>query len=406
MNLRRLTASSALLLVCAASPSCLEPRHPLASEGVVEFRFDRAPLFAADRLDADGEPVLPRQAPFEKRVQLYLTEAGAADRGAYVDVAVDPPEALTLVQAVAADGSGPDGSCEVLPGTFRCTAGADGFASFVVRSVSDVSGTAELRLVGRSERASIAVLPAGLPPGSSSLELTIEGASESRVHARYDKLACSLAASPDTPFDKWPSGSIRVRTARVVASPPLGNPSTIEHAPVFVETLHPEAFVSLDPTCPPPHDSRVRVQLDALGRSPDVHVCFSDLGGDAVTLRAASGPDRETARTLAVDPEPRLLRVETLAEKLPSDESSPLLALQLSAYDAELNRVGLEVELSSSDPTVLKTEKANLKLLGKDQGDADVDAYVFTGAPGSAYVTVRPLLFTTPSCDSFAISVE
>ncbi|MBM4374847.1 MAG: hypothetical protein FJ095_07165 [Deltaproteobacteria bacterium] len=404
--MRRRHQTHAAWLVVALAASCVEPRHPLASDGSADFRLDRLPLFAVDQVDEEGAPATPRQAPFEKRVQLYLTQAGSPDRGGYVDVAVDPPQLLELAQAEAADGAGPDGSCVALPGTFRCTAGADGFASFVVRSVSDQSGLAELRLVGRSEKATVEVLPAGLPPGSSGLELSIEGTSDARVHARFDKLACSLAASPDTPFDKWPTGAIRVRTARVIASPPLANPGTIEHAPVFVETLHPEAFVSLDPSCAPPHTSRVRVVLDALGRSPDIHVCFSDLGGDVVTLRAASGLNRETTRTLKVDAEPRLLRVETLVDTLPGGSKSPLLALQLSAYDADLNRVPLEVELSSSDKAVLAPEMANLKLLGKAQGDEDVDAYVTTGVAGEATITVRPLLFTTPSCDSRALEVE
>jgi hypothetical protein len=402
----RATLSWVGWLALAGVASCVEPRHPLASDGSAEFHLDRAPLFASDRVDEDRAPALPRQSPFEKRVQLYLTQAGSPDRGGYVDVIVDPPQLLELAQAQAVDGSGPDGSCVTLTGTFRCMAGEDGFASFVVRSMSDESGAAELRLVGRSETTTVEVLPAGLPPGSPGLELSVEGTSDARVHARYDKLACSLSASPDKPFDKWPPGAIRVRTARVLASPPLANPGTIEHAPVFVETLHPEAFVSLDPTCAPPHTSRVRVELDALGRSPDVHVCFSDLGGDTITLRASSGPDRQTTRTLEVDAEPRLLRVETLVDTLQGDSSSPLLALQLSAYDADLNRVPLEVELSSSDKAVLVPEKANLKPLGEDQGNEDVDAYVTTGNAGEAVITVRPLLFTTPSCDSRAIAVE
>lgn len=386
-----------LLLALAASTAsaCVSETHPLAdSGGVIEFQLDDGPLFAADLVDELGAPVLPRQSPFDKRVKLYLTQDGAPDRGAYVDLRVEPPTALEFVSL--------DSTCEQLSGAFRCTAGADGFASFLVESRSTFSGTARLSVVGRGNAdALVTILPAGLPDSATSFQLAIEGASSSRVRARYDKLACELAATPDKPFDKWPEGSIRVRSARVLASAPPGSPGILEHAPVTIETLDPEAFVSLDATCPAPHDSRIRVLLDELGRSPEFFLCFSDLGGDGIEFVAQSGANKRDERQIAVDPEPRLLRIETTVEPLFAGSTAGQLALQLSAYDADLNRVPLEVELSSTDSAVLKPEKLNVKL---DAGE-DVDVFVATGQPGEAELIVSPLLFDEPTCSSDAISV-
>ncbi|MBM4358217.1 MAG: hypothetical protein FJ096_08900 [Deltaproteobacteria bacterium] len=388
-----------VLLVAACTVAevggCVSERHPLANNGgAVEFLLDDAPLFAADMLDTSGAPVLPRQVPFEKPVKLYLTQDGSPDRGAYVDLRVEPPNALELFSV--------DQSCEKLQGTFRCTAGGDGFANLAIRSTSTVSGDAKLMVIGReSAQASVTILPAGLPDGATSFQLAIEGASSSRVQARYDKLACELTAAPDTPFDKWPTGAIRVRTARVLASAPPSSPGLLEHAPVLIETLAPEASVSLDPTCPSPHERRLRVQLDALGRSPEVFLCFSDLGGEAIEFVAQSGANKRDERQVRVDPEPRLLRVETTVDPLEPTSSLGQLAIQLSAYDADLNRIALEVELQSTDSAVLKPDKSNVKLLDGE----DVDVFVTTGLPGTASLVAKPLLFEMPACESALITV-
>jgi hypothetical protein len=100
-----------------------------------------------------------------------------------------------------------------------------------------------------------------------------------RIPARFTALACTLEPVPEKAFDAWPAGRIRVREAEVRASPPAAAPGVVEHAPVIVQTLHPEAFVTLDPECRPPHAGRLRVQLDAVGVSPRFYLCFSDLGG-------------------------------------------------------------------------------------------------------------------------------
>jgi hypothetical protein len=391
----RRTPTVAAFTFLSLAGGCVSERHPLANAGgSVEFQLDDGPIFAADRIDSSGAPVLPRQAPFEKPVKVYLTQDGSPDRGAYVDLRVEPPNALELVTV--------DGSCESLQGTFRCTAGSDGFANLLVRSSSTVSGTAKLSVIGRDNANTfVTILPAGLPDSATGFQLAIEGASSSRVRARFDKLACELTAEPDMPFDKWPAGSVRVRSARILASAPPSTPGILEHAPVLIETLHPEAFISLDPTCPSPHDSRLRVQLDALGRSPEFYLCFSDLGGESIEFVAQSGANKRDERAVAVDPEPRLLRIETTIDALEAGSTQGQLAVQLSAYDADLNRIGLEVEVASSDTAVLKPEKSNVKLLDGE----DVDVFVATGLAGTATLVAKPLLFETPACESAPITV-
>jgi len=379
--------------------ACVAPRHPLATDGALDITIEGGLLFAVDLVDANGTPVLPRQQPFEKRVKLYFTQDGSADRGAFVDLAVSPPEALVL-EAV-------DNTCEALPGTFRCTAGTDGFANFLVRSESTYAGEATLGVLGRrADEKQLQIQAPGLPPNATNFDILVEGASGNRVAPAYDGLACTLDAAPSEPFDKWPSGSIRSRKAEIRASAPQSSITSLANAPVIVETVHPEAFVSRNSDCAPPRDRRLRVQLDEIGRSPEFYFCFSDLGGGNIELTATSG-DKTTNLTLNVDAEPRLLRIETIPAALPAFEPmTEQLALKISAYDADLERVSLEVAVQSSDKTVLMPTATSLKLIGKDQGDADASVFVFTGRPDSAVLTVRPLLFETPFCESQPIVVE
>lgn len=378
---------------------CVTPRHPLATDGALDITIDGGLLFAVDLLDADGHALLPRQEPFEKHVKLYFTQDGSADRGAYVDLQVSPPEALALVSI--------DDTCERLTGTVRCTAGLDGFANLVVRSESTFYGVATLGVLGRrADEKQLIIQAPGLPPNTTNFDILIEGASSNRVTPAYDGVACTLSAAPGMPFDKWPPGSIRSRKAELRASAPQSSLASLAGAPVLVETVHPEAFVSLDPLCPAPHERRLRLQFDAIGRSGGFHFCFSDLGGDNIQLTATSG-EQTTHVTLDVDAEPRLLRIETIPAVLPAFAGQlQHLALKVAAYDADLKRVGLEVAVQSSDKTVLLPAATSLKLLGKSQGDEDVPVFVTTGLPGTAFLTVSPLLFESPACESHSIVVE
>ena len=57
--------------------------HPLSSLGKVTILFNgEQPIYAADVMDEFGKPVLPRQEPYAKAVQLYMTYQGEADEGA------------------------------------------------------------------------------------------------------------------------------------------------------------------------------------------------------------------------------------------------------------------------------------------------------------------------------------
>ncbi len=355
--------------------------------------MDTTAIYAADVLDEDGKPVLPRQKPYEKRVQLYMSSGNSPDHGAYVDVQLDPPQSLLLLPD--------DDSCEQLSGSFRCTAQEDGFASFWVRSESDFSGPVTLSIAGRTnDKKSITVSPAGLPTGTTSFTMLMEGVEGNKVPARFNALKCILEPLPDSGFEKWPEGTTRVREAEVRASAPSTNPTVINHAPVIIETLHPEAFVTLDPTCPAPRDSRLRVQLDELGRSPKFYFCFSDIGGSGVELSYSSGA-LSNKTSLTVAPEPRLLRVVTKETQLTAGNS--VAAIAISAFDADLDKVSFTVDVTSDKPLILKPEFPTAQLPQK--GDT---AKLLTIEPlkaGDARILIAPELHEKPVCKSELLTV-
>jgi len=381
------------LLIGALAWGCIPDSHPLPGNGSALFLLDDKPIYAADMLDDNGLPVLPRQLPYEKDIQLFLTSANAPDYGAYVDVLVSPPQSLDLLAT--------DDTCEQLPGAFRCTAAEDGYTNFMIRSESDWSGTAQLSLVGRqtNETASLTINPAGLPATASNFELIIEGIEGSRIPASYTPLACALEAGEDqTPFDKWPEGDIRVRRAEVRATAPTDTPSIIKNAPVIIQTLHAEAFVTLDELCRPPHDSRIRLQFDAQGLSPSFFFCFSDLGG-SLSLSATSW-QKSTQVNLSVALEPRLLRVVTTDASLEMGQFQVEVGT-VSAFLSPIEQVSMTVDVRSSDPTVLQVDTAYLTLPLSGQEPIRVTPL----KPGTATIEVTPQLFSSPQCDSDEITV-
>ena len=386
---------ASLLAAALLAAGCVADNHPLSPSGNVDFLFDRNPIYAADVLDEHGVPVLPRQSPYEKVVQLYMTNAGAADQGAYVDVQLDPPGVLTLLPI--------DASCEQLPGTFRCTAAEDGFAQVLVRSESDWSGEAELTLVGRQERSLLRVNPAGLPEEASNFAMVIQGVDAGRIPARYNALSCTLSPEPDETFSKWPEGATRVREAEVRATPPPSSPTVIHHAPVYVEAIHPEVFVTLDPTCPPPRNTKIRVQLDENGESPRFFFCFSDIGGDNAQLVFSSGAKTGEPRTLDIEPEPRLLRVVTTNDDVQSILGQ-IDVVSVSAFDADLKKVPITVDIKSTDPTVLALSSATAVL--PNEGEESKLLFATPLSPGVAKIQVSPELHTTPVCESLSITVD
>ena len=383
-----ITAASALLSACVAD------NHPLPSGGTAQFLLDTAPLYAADVLDEHGQPVLPRQSPFERAVQIKMTTAGAPDHGAYVDVQIDPPGSLALVPV--------DDTCTALPGVFRCTAQEDGFANFMVRSASDWAGEAQLFLVGRPETQNVLVNPAGLPLNASNFTMIIEGVDNGRVPARYNALACTLEPSPDQTFEKWPLGSTRVREAEIRATAPSNQPSVVQHAPVIVQTLHPEVFVTLDASCSPPRDTRLRLQLNALGQSPKFYFCFSDIGGSGAELAFTSGAKQGNSRFVTIDPEPRLLRVITTKTEI-SAFSGPVDVVSVSAFDADLRKVPVTVDIRSTDATIFTPNQPTV-VLPNDGEDAKL-VFVTPSSTGEAKLLVSPELHDSPVCASDLITV-
>lgn len=386
-----------LILLSGAAGSltaggCVSDNHPLGA-GDLQFLADETPIYAADVLDEGGRPVLPRQSPYEKTIQLYMTSGDSADRGAYVDLQADPPIAFDFIPV--------DSTCVHLAGTFRCTAEEDGFATFMIRSESDWSGLAQIRVVGRNaDTEAITVRPAGLPAEANNFTLVVEGVENQRVAARYDNLDCTLEPTPDNTFDKWDRP--RVREGRVTATAPINAPTVVTHAPVIVQSLHPEVYVTLDPSCPEPRTSRLRVQLDATGNSPAFFFCFSDVGGDNVQIAFDSGALSGGPRTLQIDPEPRLLRVVTVDDTIVANEFSAF-PVAVSAFDADLRKVAFNVDLRTSDSSVLVLPRATDGLPGEGADPLLVEARPV--APGTAEILITPELHATPVCTSQPITV-
>ncbi|MBI4706283.1 MAG: hypothetical protein HY744_34740 [Deltaproteobacteria bacterium] len=371
--------------------------HPLGDNGQVEIRLnDQLPIYAADILDANGAPVLPRQVPYEKAVQLLLTDGNEADSGAYVDVRIDPAQVLALVPV--------DDTCEHLSGTFRCTASEDGFANFVLRSEADWSGQAELAVTGGAGATkAIEVKPAGLPAEAANFRLIIGQTDEDtgKVLATYSRLACSIGPKPDLPESQWPDGQIRVREAWVRADPPPTQPGAIEHAPAIVQSLHPEGMLSLLGNCAG-RSSRLRVQLDAKGESPRFYLCFSDLGGTVELTYRSGEKTEENPRTLVVEPEPLLLRVRQLNPALVAGGSA-LPAVEVSAFAAGAVQVAMPIDITSDEPAVLVPNFATMMLDGEPNPPLQVTVDAL--AAGEARLQVTPRLFSQPRCESLPFTV-
>lgn len=366
--------------------------------------FDQRDLFAADVLDNQGRPVLPRQEPYEKLIQLRMTMAGQADEGGYVDVRLDPPDTLRLLPTHE--------SCELLAGAFRCTADEDGFASFTVRSEADLSGPVVLQIVGgKGEYKTLQVNPAGLPIEAGDAVMVIGGVGEfdtNVIPATNVSLSCSIGPVPSIKFDKWPPGKVRVREAVVRAAPPAALPGVITNAPVIVQTLHPEVELSLSPQCRM-EDRRatVRVLLDHLGESQPFFICFSDIGGENVRISLTSGEKISAAnpdtRILQVDAEPRLIRLLSTNTHFEYSGQTKKV-LEISAIDAELNRVRMNVDVESSNPSIIQLDEATIEL--SELGEVGAILNGTSGDPGMAVINVRPEFFSEPECKSEIYTVE
>jgi hypothetical protein len=388
-----------------AASSCLEVGYPLAPSGTVDVRIDvNHPLFAADALDDNGQPILPRQQPFETGVTLSLTETNAPAFGAYVTVRVEPREALTL-RSDGTEGDSP--TCVERDGNFRCTASRDGLARFVLSSQSDWSGTASIVInwADRTEDTPLVVLPAGLPNSATNFTMIVTGLNESfngkRLLPTYLALGCSLGPVPDDLGSKWRPGGIRTREAQVRATPPLNAPGVVENAPVTIEALSSEALLSTAIDCLD-RKTRLRVLLGQTGESDKFYLCFSDIGGPA-SFAVTSGEkliEPETT-TIQVDAEPRLLRVRSLQSVVEIDVPGDLF--EVSAFD--VNRVGLQmpVDLSVDDDQIVALHKSTVTLDGEPN-----PATAISGTPkaaGTVQLSVTPRLLAMPKCTSELVTV-
>jgi hypothetical protein len=179
----------------------------------------------------------------------------------------------------------------------------------------------------------------------------------------------------------------------------------IEHAPVIVESLYSEAMLTLDPTCAT-RDTRLRVQLDGVGQSQTFYVCFSDIGGAEVKVVYRSGElisEDTFSQNLQVDPEPRLLRVVRLFQNVLVD-LQPTPVAEVTAYDANLNLVRMQVDVVSSDIAVLAPTKPTVQL--SDNPDDLTNVLAYAVAAGSAVLKVTPRLLISPLCQTDPIEVQ
>lgn len=402
----RATALFCALALGGAASGCIERGYPLGSGGNVDIRLDTAgDLFAADAIGDDGKPVEPRQSPYSTGVTLTLSEGSEAANGGFVDVRVEPADALVLTSDPAEDSTAP--TCKEKDGVFRCTATPEGVARFFLASESTWSGEAVVVVTWADQRkeVSVDVLPAGLPPTATSFELIASDLSDSEhVLPSFTALACTtIDTLPGELGSKWRPGNIRSREAYVRATPPASAPGVVANAPVVIESLSSEGALSLDPACSiEDRRTRLRVLLDSTGASPRFHVCFSDIGG-AVDLSVSSGLLAVSPPpSFKVDPEPRVLRVAALGEKLLLNEVAELF--EITAFNADLERIAMDVDLQSSNPDILQLLQASDTLAGDG---VEPTRLIATGAGvGSASLHVRPRLFSQPDCESVPITVS
>jgi hypothetical protein len=426
-------ATAATVLPLALAPiACIDDSHPLGPSGSVRIRVAVAgALFAADVLDAEGNAVGPRQQPSSTRVELFMSEDSEPAYGAFVDVRVEPEEALALV----ADGP----ECERTDGAFRCTGSEEGYAAFAAVSGGDWSGEARVVVSwaganGSNDSAAIVVLPAGLPTNATNFALVVEGQTGNtltdRVVPTFEILECSVGPQNDEPTPKWRPGKVRHRTAYVRATAPASDPASVENAPVTVEALNSEGALSLSADCPDPapaapddpfvRQSKLRVLLDAKGQSPPFYLCFSDHGGtipftfssgqlSLAKLEAGQPLDRSE---IVVETEPRLLRVVT---KNPVVAVGEQAEFEITAYNSDLVKIAMTVFAQPNDPFVLQLAEGSSATLvttpaadpqgGEMVTQPEAVVRVIAEDVGATELSVTPNLLDSPVCESAPVTV-
>ncbi len=401
-------ALALLALTCGlgfsvSTGACIKRGYPLSSAGQVDIRVDVAgPLFAADLFDDKGNPVEPRQKPFSSLVSLFITEGSEAAFGGMVEVRIEPGEALSIFSDPNEPADSP--TCGLSEGSFRCRGSAEGYAHFIVASENDWSGEAKIVVSWADQRQEhdLTVLPAGLPDNATNLTLITGGIGDSsRVLPTFLPLQCTSGPVPDSLGSNWREGEIRYRKAYVRATAPPASPGVVEHAPVIIEPLHPEAELSLNEDCKE-RVPRLRVLLNATGESNPFYFCFSDIGG-RIEFSVTSGQKVITPNPeIQVDAEPRLLRVRSLKDKVFVGETTDLF--ELSAYNTERVRIPMPVDLLSDNPAVLPINQGSVTLSGEESDVTIIQ--VIPAAPGKASLHVMPRLLSEPDCASLPVTVE
>jgi hypothetical protein len=391
-------------LSLASVCGCLEEGYPLPTSGRVSIgRAVAGALFASDSLDAAGRPLGPRQQPYATLVDLYISEGGEAAHGAFVFVHVEPAEALALTPAK--DPVSGEETCELLDGSFRCMATEQGFARFLASSESDWSGSASIVVTWADTgeaRDTVEVKPAGLPDTAANFDMIVSAPAD-KVLATYDALACTTGPISQQPSEKWRPGKIRNVEAYVRATPPTTEPTVVENAPVYIESLEGEGALSLDADCSE-RVTRLRVLLGPTGESAPFRLCFSDIGG-AIPFGFFSGEHNGSLapepRVLTAEPEPRLLRVTTLVDSIFVGETAAIW--QVDAYDANLDVVAMSLDLEV-DKSVLRLDAATAQTSSEPSNPTLV---LGEGrASGTTQLRVRPRLLATPECVSEDVTVE
>jgi len=411
------------VVLTAVGGACVKKGYPLGKDGSVDIRIDvQEKLFAADVLDAQGKPVGPRQQPFATGVLLYMSDNGESAYGAYVDVRVDPPEALAIAPA-----SESDDSCELVDGSFRCTATTEGFARFELTSENDWSGDARIIVSwsgsnGSNNEKTITILPAGLPPNATNFGLVVNGITgdpvTDRIRPTFETLKCTVGPAEDDPLPKWREGAIRGRPAFVRATAPASSPGVVEHAPVIVESLNSEGELSLVPDCSE-RESRLRVLLGATGQSDAFYLCFSDNGGTIpysfssgqLSLNKVDNGQPLDSLDITVDPEPRLVRVVT---KNPVVTVGDEVDFELTAYNSDLVKIAMTLFAQPGDPTILQlTSDATLTTTpgsvtqgGEQNTNLEATVRTLATKEGSTELQVTPNLLSSPLCKSNKVTVQ
>jgi hypothetical protein len=400
----RALSMAAMATMAAGGASCIQRGYPLGRSGNVAIRTDVAgALFAADTLDANGNPSGPRQTPNATGVTLAMTEGSQAAFGAFVQVRVEPSEALTLTSEAGEETSTGLPTCAVVDGSFRCMATEQGAARFNLASQSDWSGEAKLIVswADQTKDLTVQVHPAGLPSTANNFTMIVGGVDDAdHVLATFLPLQCTLGPLPDDLGSKWRKGQIRSRQTYVRATPPSAAPSVVANAPVIVESLGSEAALSLTEDCET-RQTRVRVLLDGTGQSSAFFLCFSDIGGTIPFSVTSGAKSIEPNRVIVVDPEPRLLRVVALTSQI--TVGFPVDLFEISAYDANRRRIAMPVDLHMGNDQILSIPAASVALADEENLATVIQAGAL--APGVTELHVSPRLLATPDCVSPAVTV-